>query len=52
MTTAGNAHLTITRLPGTLHYPTLGEGRSIASISPLYTERLLVWLTGRGLAGS
>jgi uncharacterized protein len=38
---AGNAEMTIVRLPGTTHHPTLHGGRDLASISPLYTEHLL-----------
>lgn len=42
---AGNHDLTVVRLPGTRHYPTLGDRRDIAATSPRYTERLLDWLT-------
>jgi pimeloyl-ACP methyl ester carboxylesterase len=38
------AQLTVVRLPGASHFPTLNGGRGIASISPLYTQTLLEWL--------
>ncbi len=41
---AGNAAVTVVRLPGTTHHPTLHNGQDIASISPLYTEQLLAWV--------
>jgi pimeloyl-ACP methyl ester carboxylesterase len=44
---AGNEDLTVVRLPGTSHHPTLHGGRDISSISPLYTETLLRWLAAR-----
>jgi hypothetical protein len=39
--------VTIVRLPGATHHPTLGSGRDIASISPLYTATLLSWTLAR-----
>lgn len=42
--TSGNPDVTIVRLPGTSHHPTLHGGREISSISPLYTETLATWL--------
>jgi pimeloyl-ACP methyl ester carboxylesterase len=44
---AAPAPLTVMRLPGASHYPTLNGERDIASISPLYTQTLLEWLEGR-----
>ncbi len=44
---AGNTAVTVVRLPGTSHHPTLHGGRDINSISPLYTERLLDWVLAR-----
>lgn len=38
------AGLDIRELAGTTHYPTLGGGRDIASISPDYTATLIRWL--------
>lgn len=37
--------LTIRRIAGTDHHPTLGNGRTIASISPEYTATLTKWVT-------
>lgn len=42
--TAGNPDVTIVRLPGTSHHPTLHGGRDVGSISPLYCESLRTWL--------
>jgi pimeloyl-ACP methyl ester carboxylesterase len=41
---AGNSDVTVVRLPGASHHPTLLGGREIDAISPLYTERLVSWL--------
>jgi uncharacterized protein len=41
---ASNKDVTVVRLPGTSHHPTLQSGREVSSISPLYTETLLTWL--------
>jgi pimeloyl-ACP methyl ester carboxylesterase len=41
---AGNKEVTLVRLPGTSHHPTLRGGREVSSISPLYTGTLLTWL--------
>lgn len=42
--TAGNPNVTIVRLPGTSHHPTLNSGRNVSEISPLYTQTLETWL--------
>ncbi|MEO7001151.1 MAG: alpha/beta fold hydrolase [Ktedonobacterales bacterium] len=42
-----NEDLTIVRLPGASHHPTLHGGREIDTISPLYTAELLTWLESR-----
>jgi uncharacterized protein len=42
-----NADLTIHRLPGCGHQPTLNETPSLAAISPLYTSAMLAWLDRR-----
>lgn len=42
---------TVCRLDGCDHYPTLGEGTSLDSISPQYTAALLSWLDARLPAG-
>jgi pimeloyl-ACP methyl ester carboxylesterase len=39
--------VTVVRLPGASHHPTLHGGRDIASISPLYTQTLLDWIESR-----
>jgi len=44
---AGNMAITVVRLPGTSHFPTLHGGRDSDSISPLYTDRLLDWILAR-----
>jgi len=44
---AGNEDVTIVRLPGTLHLPTLSRGDTIAFISPEYTDCLTTWLKKR-----
>lgn len=41
---AGNTDVSVVRLPGTSHYPTFSGKQDTASISPLYTERMSVWL--------
>jgi pimeloyl-ACP methyl ester carboxylesterase len=41
---ARNDDLTVVRLPGAGHHPTLNGGRDEASISPLYTQTLLAWI--------
>ncbi len=46
-TLAGNADVTIIRLPGTNHLPTLHGGREIDTIDPVYSERLVEWLLPR-----
>jgi len=43
----GNTNMTVVRLPGTSHHPTLDGGRDVGSISPLYTEHLLAWIVAR-----
>ena len=40
--------ITVVRLPGTAHHPTLGSGRDAASVSPLYTSHLVEWLSRWG----
>jgi pimeloyl-ACP methyl ester carboxylesterase len=40
----GNKDLTVIRLPGTDHAPTLGGIHDAAAISPAYTEALTEWL--------
>jgi uncharacterized protein len=40
------ARLAIRELLGTTHYPTLGGGRALPSISPEYTATLTGWLDG------
>ncbi|HKT36792.1 MAG TPA: alpha/beta hydrolase [Ktedonobacterales bacterium] len=39
--------VTIERLPGASHHPTLHGSHDIASISPLYTQTLLDWIEAR-----
>jgi pimeloyl-ACP methyl ester carboxylesterase len=46
-TSADNQDVTIVRLSGTTHLPTLNHGDTIASISPEYTDRLTSWLEAR-----
>jgi pimeloyl-ACP methyl ester carboxylesterase len=41
---AGNPDLTVVRLPGTDHAPTLGGVHEQSAISPAYTEALTEWL--------
>ncbi len=41
---SGNRDLTVVRLPGTSHTPTLERGETMATISPAYTEQLVLWL--------
>lgn len=41
---AGNASLTVVRLPGTDHAPTLGGALDRNAISPTYTQALTDWL--------
>ena len=41
---AGNASLTVVRLPGTDHAPTLGGALDRDAISPTYTQALTDWL--------
>jgi pimeloyl-ACP methyl ester carboxylesterase len=43
---SGNRDVTVVRLPGTRHHPTLDDARTIEGISPLYTQELLGWLAG------
>jgi uncharacterized protein len=43
---ADPARLAIRELPGTTHYPTLGGGRDLPSVSPDYTATLTGWLDG------
>jgi uncharacterized protein len=38
--------LAIRELPGTTHYPTLGGGRDLLSLSPEYAATLTAWLDG------
>lgn len=44
---ANNPDLTVVRLPGASHHPTLGNELSIEAISPLYTATLVRWLMER-----
>ncbi|MHB8575497.1 MAG: alpha/beta fold hydrolase [Dehalococcoidia bacterium] len=44
---AANTDLTVIRLPGTMHRPTLHGGDTIASISPAYTAKFVSWLKPR-----
>lgn len=44
---AAPGDVTIKRLSGASHHPTLHGGRDIASISPLYTQTLLDWIEAR-----
>jgi pimeloyl-ACP methyl ester carboxylesterase len=46
-TAAGNHDLTVVRLPGTDHAPTLGGVHEQSAISPAYTEALTEWLDRR-----
>jgi uncharacterized protein len=46
---AGNASLTVVRLPGTDHAPTVGGEHEREAISPAYTKALVHWLE-QGLA--
>ena len=41
---AGNRDVTIVRLPGTAHAPTLGGVESLEAISPAYERELVSWL--------
>jgi pimeloyl-ACP methyl ester carboxylesterase len=41
---AATGDVTVVRLPGASHHPTLHAGRDIASISPLYAQTLLGWI--------
>jgi pimeloyl-ACP methyl ester carboxylesterase len=41
---AASGPLTVVRLPGASHHPTLHGGRDIPDISPLYTHTLMDWL--------
>jgi pimeloyl-ACP methyl ester carboxylesterase len=44
---AGNRNLTVVRLPGTDHTPTLGGTHDREAISPAYTQALANWLDER-----
>ncbi len=44
---AGNDDLTIVRLNGTRHAPTLGSREGLDAIAPAYEETLLAWLAER-----
>jgi pimeloyl-ACP methyl ester carboxylesterase len=44
---SGNADVTVCRLPGTMHHPTLGGEEALEAISPLYETTLVSWLTER-----
>lgn len=44
---AATGEVTVVRLPGARHHPTLHGGRDIASISPLYARTLLDWIEAR-----
>jgi pimeloyl-ACP methyl ester carboxylesterase len=44
---AATGDVTIERLPGASHHPTLQGGHDIAAISPLYTQTLLDWIEAR-----
>jgi len=46
---SGNADLTIVRLPGTRHAPTLGDRQERDAIAPEYETRLLRWLAEHAL---
>ena len=41
---AGNRDVTVVRLPGTTHFPTLGGAQRIDAISPEYERALVSWL--------
>lgn len=44
---AAAGEVTVVRLPGASHHPTLNGGRDITSISPLYTQTLVDWIKAR-----
>lgn len=44
---AGKGDISVVRLPGASHHPTLHGGQDSASISPLYTQTLLDWIEAR-----
>ena len=44
---AAAGDVTVVRLPGASHHPTLDGGHDIASISPLYTRTLVDWIEAR-----
>ncbi len=44
---AATGDITIKRLPGASHHPTLHGGCDMAAISPLYTQTLLDWIEAR-----
>ncbi len=41
---AGNTDVTVVRLPGTSHHPTLGGEPSLEALSPRYVEHLIAWV--------
>ena len=46
-TAAGNTRLTVVRLPGTDHAPTIGGVHELDAISPRYTQALVDWVDDR-----
>lgn len=44
---AGAVEITVVRLPGASHHPTLQGGREIDAISPLYTQTLTAWIAAQ-----
>jgi uncharacterized protein len=46
---SGNADVTVVRLAGTRHAPTLGGREDAAAIAPEYERALIAWLKERGL---
>jgi uncharacterized protein len=46
---AANANVTIVRLAGTRHAPTLGGGADLGAIAPEYERRLVAWLEQHAL---
>jgi pimeloyl-ACP methyl ester carboxylesterase len=41
---AAKGEVTVVRLAGASHHPTLKGGRDIAAISPVYTQTILDWI--------
>jgi pimeloyl-ACP methyl ester carboxylesterase len=44
---AARGEVTVARLAGATHHPTLNGGRDIATISPMYTQTIMVWVEAR-----